>query len=191
MDIRSFLAFELSPEIKQIIFNVSGEMKRSSLDVRWVKPGNIHLTIVFLGNIPEERMEVVNIAAEKVCRRYGPFNVSLTAAGIFFNRHNPRTLWIGLKGDLERMSYFKNALQKHLRSLGIKEEKRKFKPHLTLGRFRRGAGFTPRLDELLSMYQDLISPVCSLSELALFKSDLKSGGAVYSRLGSWQLEGGF
>ena len=189
MDIRSFLAFELPPEIKKIISDVSGEMKRSSLDVRWVKPGNIHLTIVFLGNIPEERMEMVNIAAEKVCRRYGPFNVSLTAAGIFSSRHNPKTLWLGLKGDLERMSYFKNALQKHLRPLGVKKEKRKFRPHLTLGRFRRGAVFTPRLDELLSMYQDLVSPSCSLSELTLFKSDLKSDGAVYSRLGSWPLEG--
>ncbi|MEE9417831.1 MAG: 2'-5' RNA ligase family protein, partial [Desulfatiglandaceae bacterium] len=73
MEIRSFLAFELPGEIKGVVSRVSEELKESPLDVRCVKPENIHLTVVFLGNVPEEHISPVSEAAEEVCQRYSPF----------------------------------------------------------------------------------------------------------------------
>ena len=189
MEIRSFLAFELPPEIKETLSHISQEMRKTSLDVRWVKPGNIHLTMVFMGNVPVGHVEPIGEAAEKVCQLYGPFAISLKGAGVFSSRRNPRVLWTGMEGDLDRMSCFRDALQKHLKPFGIKQEKRPFRPHLTIGRFRKGAKPGTHLDDLLFKYQDLTSPVCTLKELALFKSDLKPGGAVYSELKAWPLIG--
>jgi len=117
MEIRSFLAFELPPEIKETLSHISQEMRKTSLDVRWVKAGKI------------------------------------------------------------------------LKPFGIKEEKRPFRPHLTIGRFRKGAKPGTHLVDFLFKYQDLTSPVCTLKELVLFKSDLKQGGAVYSELKAWPLIG--
>ena len=189
MEIRSFLAFELPPEIKKIIFHVSEEAKKFPLDVRWVKASNIHLTMVFMGNILMEHLEGISEAVSKACKMYGPFNISLKGMGVFSNRRNPRVLWVGLEGDIERMSYFRGTLQKSLKSFGVKEEKRRFNPHLTLGRFRKGSRPSEHLDDLLSRYQDLTSPVSTLEELVLFKSDLNPKGAVYTKLNIWPLLG--
>ncbi|NQT55640.1 MAG: RNA 2',3'-cyclic phosphodiesterase [Desulfobacteraceae bacterium] len=189
MEIRSFLAFELPEEIKKIIFHVSEEAKKFPLDVRWVKASNIHLTMVFMGNILMEHLEGISEAVSKACKMYGPFNISLKEMGAFSNRRNPRVLWVGLEGDIERMSYFRGTLQKSLKSFGVKEEKRQFNPHLTLGRFRKGSRPSEHLDDLLSRYQDLTSPVSTLEELVLFKSDLNPKGAAYTKLNIWPLLG--
>ena len=189
MKIRSFLAFELPEEFKKIISRASGEMKKSSLNVRWVKVGNIHLTVVFIGDLATEHFDPMGEGVSEVCWEYDPFNIAINGAGVFSSRRNPRVLWIGLDGEIDRMAAFRDTLLKKLKPFGIKEEKRPFNPHLTLGRFRKGAKSGVHLDNLLLEYKNLTSPACTLRELALFKSDLKPGGAVYTKLNEWPLGG--
>jgi 2'-5' RNA ligase len=189
MEIRSFLAFELPEEFKRIISRTSGEMKKSSLDVRWVKVGNIHLTVIFIGDMATEHLDPMGKSISEVCREHDPFNIAINGAGVFSSRRNPRVLWIGLDGEIDRMAAFRDALQKKLKPFGIKKEKRPFNPHLTLGRFRKGAKSGVHLDNLLLTYKNLTGPACTLRELALFKSDLKPGGAVYTKLKVWPLGG--
>ena len=74
-----------------------------------------------------------------------------------------------------------------IKPFGIKEEKRRFNPHLTLGRFRKGAKSDVHLDKILLHYKHLTSQECMLRELSLFKSDLRPGGAVYTKLNTWPL----
>jgi 2'-5' RNA ligase len=189
MEMRSFLAFELPAEIKSIISHVSHAMRRLPLDVRWVKVSNIHLTVVFMGNVHSDYLTGIGENVKKVCHRYGHFDISLKGTGVFASKRNPRVLWIGIDGALERMSHFRDALHKHLTPFGIKVERRPFRPHLTLGRFRKGSRPGVHLDKLLSAYENLTSPVCTLRQLTLFRSDLKPGGAVYTNLEAWPLEG--
>jgi 2'-5' RNA ligase len=189
MKIRSFLAFELPLEIKNVVARVSEELRQSTLNEKWVKVDNIHLTLVFMGNIETEDIPAIARGVKEVCQAFGPFDLSLKGIGCFPNRRNPRVLWLGLDGDLEPMSDFRDALQGHLTGFGIKEEKRKFKPHLTLGRFRKPKKMDSNEDQLLSRYEDLSSSVCSLRELILFKSDLKPTGAVYTKVEAWPLTG--
>jgi 2'-5' RNA ligase len=189
MEIRSFLAFELPVDIKKTVKRVTGEIRDSGLDARWVKAENIHLTIVFLGNVKTEEIDSIGEKVRNVCPEYGSFDIALKGVGCFPNMRRPRVLWLGLDGDIERMSHFRDDLQRALKAFGIKEEKRPFKPHLTLGRFRSTRKMGSKLEELLSKYAALESPVESLNELYLFKSDLKPGGAVYTKLRSWPLSG--
>jgi 2'-5' RNA ligase len=189
MGIRSFLAFELPPDMKDVVYRVSGELKRSSLRVRWVKPENIHLTVVFLGSIAPEDLPSIRESTRNVCRGHGPFNVMIRGMGRFGNRRHPRVLWLGLAGDLTQMDAFRDELQDMLRPFGIQREKRVFNPHLTLGRFRKGARASEELDGLMAVYENLKSSVCTLDKLALFKSDLRPDGAVYTQLAEWPLGG--
>ena len=189
MAIRSFLAFELPVDIKRIIMTVSEDVRRLPLNVRWVNVSNIHLTVVFMGNIKEEEIKPIQDVVGQVCQGYGPFNIAIKGIGLFGSRRNPRVLWVGLDGVIDRMACFRDDLQKMLRPFGIKEEKRRFRPHLTLGRFRKGSITGAHLDDLLSKYHDLTSPDCVIEELVLFKSDLKPDGAVYSKLNGWPLGG--
>jgi len=189
MMIRSFLAFELPLDIKETVARVSGEVKSSTLNVRWVKVDNIHLTVIFIGSINPDDISDIGSMVQKVCLQYGPFDISLKGMGVFPNNRRPRVIWLGLHGDLERLSFFRDALQKPLRPFGVKEEKRRFRPHLTLGRFRKHRRGDSQLDELMSNYRDLTGPICQLNELILFKSDLKPGGTEYTKLESWALSG--
>jgi 2'-5' RNA ligase len=189
MAIRSFLAFELPVEIKKTVSLVSGKMRESRLDVRWVRLNRIHLTVVFLGNVLEENLERIATQVGRACKLYGKVDVRLNGAGVFPNRRRPNVLWLGLAGDVERLGRLRDDLQTPLASFGVKLERRAFKPHLTLGRFRRGGKPGPDLDALLEEHRDLESPWGTLSELVLFKSDLKSSGAVYTKLNAWPLTG--
>ena len=189
MAIRSFLAFELPVDIKRIIVKVSEDVRQLPLNVRRVNVDNIHITTVFMGDVQEEQIGPIQDVVKDVCQGYRPFSIAIKGIGLFGSRRNPRVLWIGLDGAIDRMACFRDDLQKGLRPFGIKEETRRFKPHLTLGRFRKGAKTGTHLDDLLSKYHDLTSPECIIEELVLFKSDLKPGGAVYSKLNGWPLIG--
>ena len=140
MDIRSFLAFELPPDTRETVARISGELRPLPLDVKWVKVDNIHLTVVFMGNMAEGLIKDIGVAVSHVCGRYGPFQLALNGVGFFGGRNRPRVLWAGLRGDVARMSYFRDALLKRLRPFGMTPENRRFNPHLTLGRFRKGRG---------------------------------------------------
>ena len=88
------------------------------------------------------------------------------------------------------MSRFRDALQRGLEPFGVRSEKRPFRPHLTLGRIRKGRGGGRReVNALLRTYQDLTSADWPLAELVLFKSDLRPSGAVYTKLKAWPLSG--
>ena len=190
MGIRSFLAFELPEDIRQIVTRVSGEVRKSSLEVRWVRPEFIHVTVVFLGDIQSEQVRPMGVPLNAVCANHEPFKIFLKPMGCFPNSRNPRVIWLGIGGDLERMSRFRDDLQQALSPFGIKEEERAFRPHLTLGRFKKAGKSPAELERLLSTYRDLSSPPCTLNELVLFRSDLKPGGAVYTKMSSWPLSGG-
>jgi 2'-5' RNA ligase len=189
MAMRSFLAFELPRAIKETLSAVSGEMKRFPLDLRWVKVDNIHLTVVFLGNIRPEQRRGVEQTVEKVCKAFGPFDMALSGTGVFANRRHPRVLWVGLVGDVDRMGRFREYLQEGLAPIGIRQEKRPYRPHLTLARFRKGSRPGAPLDQLLEAYEGFQTPPWPLDELILFRSDLQPRGAVYTRLASWPLIG--
>lgn len=187
MDIRSFLAFELPREVKTVLEQLARELREYDLPVKWVKAQNIHLTMVFLGNVKPDVLAPLQERVQGLCSEFGPFSAAVGGIGTFPNRRRPRVLWLGLNGELERLSLFRDTLQRNLVPFGITVEKRPFRPHLTLGRFRKGK--SSGLEELLSRYGEVKSPSAMLRELVLFRSDLKPTGAVYTRLAAWPLSG--
>ena len=191
MGIRSFLAFELPRQIRETIGPICGDLKSLPLTMRWVRIENIHLTVVFMGDMPETALCAMADGVEGVCRGFGPFRVRLRGIGVFGSPRNPRVLWAGVDGDMDRLSAFRDAVGEVLRPFGVRRENRRFSPHLTLGRFRKKRGGPgPLLREALRRYRDVESPMCAVNELVLFRSDLKPGGAVYTPVNTWPLSGG-
>jgi RNA 2',3'-cyclic 3'-phosphodiesterase len=189
MEIRSFLAFDLPAAMRDSVSQVSSELRPLLPRARWIRAENIHLTVVFLGQVPESSMEAITGVAKRVCDRYGAFDIALKSMGVFSGIRNPRVLWVGLQADFERMSDFRNALQKKLSVFGVREEKRPFRPHLTLCRFGKGTRGGAPLAKILETYRDLSGPFHRVQELFLFRSDLTSKGSIYTRLAQWPLSG--
>jgi len=189
MGIRSFLAFDLPAEIRVVVEQVHDGIKDASRDVKWVRPTSVHLTLVFLGSVDEEAIPPLSEAVRGVCEGFGPFRLAVRGTGFFPNPRRPRVIWLGLEGDVERMGGLRDALQDVLEPFGIERERRPFRPHLTLGRFRKGGIMDDRLAAAMDGWAEVESPTCTLDALVLFKSDLRRGGAVYTALDRFPLAG--
>ena len=188
MAIRSFLAFELPLDIKKTVEEVLDQAKQYDLSIKWVPLMNIHLTVVFLGNIQEQDIPDIGEGIEKSCSQTAVFHISLDNMGCFPNKRNPRVLWLGLKGEIKRMSIFRDEIQNQLLPFGITQEKRPFRPHLTLGRFKKSDKKNSlKVEKLIESYQQVSGPEQILPELVQFRSDLRPGGAVYTKIASWPL----
>jgi 2'-5' RNA ligase len=188
MGIRSFLAFELPPEIREQIGEISRELRKSRLPARWVREENIHLTIVFLGSTEETVLEDLKETVGSVLKGVTGFTARLNGVGVFPNWRKPRVLWIGLDGDIKALSRLRDELQDALKVFGLREEKRPFRAHLTLGRFKDRLDNDEELKLILDRYRDTTSKTYSFDELVLFRSDLKPSGPVYTKMASWPLK---
>ena len=98
--IRAFLAIELPDALRPGLAQVQGELKRSRADVRWVPVGNIHLTLKFFGNVPDEEIGPLAQAARAAAAQSAPLQLQVTVAGAFPSPNAPRVVWLGLGGDL-------------------------------------------------------------------------------------------
>ncbi len=187
MGIRSFLAFELPPEIREKIGAVSRELQKTRMPVRWVKVENIHLTMIFLGSVNEDAIDEIKEKVHLVVNRFSTIRTRLNGVGVFPHWRKPRVIWVGLNGEIETLSNLRDQLQSELKVLGLREEKRPFRPHLTIGRFKDRADRDEELKSILDRHHDITSNLHHLNELILFKSDLKPDGPVYTRMATWPL----
>src|SRR5262245_25862699 len=111
---RTFIAIEIPSEIKSALAALQNELRRAGAEVSWTRPENIHLTLKFLGEVDERRIGEV----EKVCvdsaAEFRPFALSLSATGVFPNSRQPRALWVGLSGDVEKTDAMQRRLDERL-----------------------------------------------------------------------------
>jgi len=187
MGIRSFLAFELPLEIREQIRAVSKELQKSRMPVRWVKVENIHLTVIFLGSVNEDTIDDIKEKVYYVVKRFSTIKTKLDGVGVFPHWRRPRVIWVGLGGEIERLSNLRDDLQAELTVLGLREEKRPFRPHLTIGRIKGIVDRDEELKSILDRYHGLTSDLHHLNEFILFKSDLKPDGPVYTKMAVWPL----
>jgi 2'-5' RNA ligase len=179
--IRAFLAIELPDALRPGLTQVQEELKRSRADVRWVPVGNIHLTLKFFGNVPEDEIGPLARAARAATAEAAPLQLQVTIAGAFPSPQAPRVVWLGLGGDVLPLTRLYYGLEKAFTALGYLPEGRAFNPHLTLGRVKSPAN-RERLARLLAKLPPLNWPPFTVKELVLFRSVLSPQGSTYSPL---------
>ncbi|MBW2621673.1 MAG: RNA 2',3'-cyclic phosphodiesterase [Deltaproteobacteria bacterium] len=185
--IRAFFAIDLPLEFREEIARLQGLLKRSRAEVKWVRPESVHLTLKFLGQVAEETIDPLAAKAAKKVSRIPAVTLGLSGAGVFPGPKRPRVAWVGLAGDMAVMGDLQKGIEEAAAEFGFEREKRKFSPHLTLGRIRP----SKRIGELMSEL-DRIDPKpleFLAREVILFKSDLKPTGAVYTPLKTLPLRG--
>lgn len=137
--VRAFISLAISTEARAALAEVIERLRQQTdfSAVRWVKPEVVHLTIKFLGEIPETEVQTVFGAAERAVQGTGAMTLTLSGIGAFPNLRNPKILWIGLGGDSGRLKALHKRIDQEINSVsGFPLEKRDFSPHLTLARVR-------------------------------------------------------
>ncbi len=186
-NVRTFVAIELDPVIREALAALQGRLKRAPLARlgRWVAPGGIHLTIKFLGDVPAGRLPEVQAAIERGAREVPPFALTVAGLGCFPNCAGPRVIWTGVREPTGALARLQRAVERELAAVGFPPEGRRFSPHLTLARIRNEAPRRERAELGAWIEQQPNEELGSLrvDQVALMRSILRPDGAVYSRLG--------
>jgi len=188
--LRAFIAIELPGDLQIEITQLIGRLKYKAgkSSVRWVSVENIHLTLKFMGDISFSAVATIQDLLNIEVALHQTFTLEIGRVGAFPNQKRPRVIWLGVDLPIELAS-LQRGIESALTKLGYPPEERPFSPHLTLGRVRENAS-TSELAALTSTLKDVkigyLGKV-SVDKIHLFRSDLKPGGSVYTRLSSAQL----
>jgi len=189
--IRSFIAIELSEEVKDEISRFQEGLKKADLpNVKWVDPAGIHLTLKFLGYTTADTITAIITAIEEAVAGIPPFQLTVGGLGVFPGPGQARVAWVGTAGDTDTLGQLKQRLDSGLTALGFITEKRGFTPHLTLARVRElaTAGERQKLAGLIAGASFAASRPVSVDNIYLIRSLLTPKGAVYSRIGAVSLQ---
>jgi 2'-5' RNA ligase len=156
--------------------------------LRWVDPENVHLTLQFLGAVPEERVAAVLAAVAEVAAAGRPLGLEVKGAGGFPSARRPRVVWLGVEGDVPALAGLAAALGARLGPLGFPPEERAFSPHLTLARSRDPRGLPGLAGALVTAAA--AEPIAwRAAELTAVESHLSPRGPRYEAIGRAPLGG--
>jgi len=181
---RLFWAIPLPGELHDAIAAIQMELARKMpVDaVRWIPPVNVHLTLAFLGNWPQQSVAQMAASVEEAVKELEAFHLHLSTLGAFPNTRQPRVIWLGVEGELNTLRTLQKAVAQAMTHLGWRPENRPFTPHLTIGRVRKGLSRRTLSEIGHIVERTKVEPFgqYSVREVILFKSDLRPSGAVYT-----------
>jgi 2'-5' RNA ligase len=189
--VRSFIAIELPEAVKTGLKQLQTELTLPRYSfVKCVAPEGIHLTLKFLGNIPAKKVTDITGVMVQASQEVSPFQLQITEVGAFPNMKRPRVLWVGIKGEVDKLVGWQQRIDNGLVPLGFPKEARPFTPHLTLARLRENCspGDTLQFGEMLASSHVEVDYHFTVNSLNLMRSQLFPTGAVYSSLAEVQLK---
>jgi 2'-5' RNA ligase len=183
---RSFVAIVLPPHIKKGIETLEQKLKAYPFNIRWVNPRNVHLTLKFIGDIQTHQVADVAKAMALTATGFSPVDLCMQGLGVFPGIRNPRVFWTGLGGQTDLLGQLQGTLDQALAEAGFALEKRPFKGHLTLGRFK-GRALATDVAQAIQIEGRFEAIGFSAIEMALFKSDLHPKGAKYTLIQQYRI----
>lgn len=176
---RLFVAIPLPEELTDRLAQMAGGLDNA----RWVDPGNMHLTLRFLGEL--DGRQVADVDAELGGIRVPAFDIELADIGSFANGKKVTALWVGVEAP-EPLSRLHAKVENAVRRAGVEPEGRKFKPHVTLARFKGSPG--PKLGDFLRQHALFRSGPVHVDRFVLFSSKLTPKGPIYREEAVYPLE---
>ena len=190
--VRTFVAIELDTTFLQALAAIQARLQQGQAGRagRWARPEGIHLTLKFLGDVPEDKLKDIYRAVSQACVSFAPFALTLGSPGCFPNLHRPRVIWVGVRDQGGQLAALQQAVERELGRLGYRPEERGFTPHLTLARVREDAKReeVDALARLISEAQahattETTSTIAMrVDGVSVMKSNLQPSGAVYTEM---------
>ena len=183
---RLFLAGVVPDAVKQMLHAQLEPVRVATPQARWLPADSVHLTLLFLGAVPDASVLPLQAAFGSVCGRHHAVHLTLGGVETFGPSRSPRVLATTLAGDVEELHSLVADARHAAEPLVPLETERQFRPHLTVARAR-----SPHGDVLLGRCRSALvrglDGAFDLREIALMKSDTLPGGAVHTALARWTL----
>jgi RNA 2',3'-cyclic 3'-phosphodiesterase len=179
---RLFVALELPSAVQENLADLIKTLRAVSPQVRWVRPENLHVTLKFIGEVPETKLAAIRTGLAQVSTDQ-PVVLDFRGLGFFPNEKHPRVFWAGIEVS-PNLKTLAADIERTMETLGVPREQRPFSPHLTLARFE-----PPRLPEKLqaAIQENMARDFGSVhtNQFHLIESKLKPSGAEYTTVESF------
>lgn len=176
---RLFVALDIPEDVRASLRAFAQPLRAKWPRIRWTRPEGQHVTLKFLGEVGEERLELI-VSMLAPLRSPEPVTMNFRGIGFFPQPGRPRVLWAGVEGSAN-LQPLAAEVESALVVAGFPAEQRAFRPHLTLARFHPEDD-TARLQEALAAHANAELGSATASKFILFRSRLKPGGAEYTPL---------
>lgn len=186
---RCFLAIELPVEIRDQLAALQERLGDQARGVRWTRVDQIHLTVKFLGEVPDRDIANICETASSIADRFEPFELEVAQAGCFPPRGPARIVWAGMPNPPTALIDCQRACEDEYAKLGFKAENRPFHPHLTIGRVkdpRASRDIRPAVEN----EQQFQAGLFLAEELVVFQSVLARSGPTYTVISRASFAGG-
>jgi len=178
--IRSFIAVDLDDvSIKQKIVSAQKDLEQTGADLKLVEPEIMHLTLRFLGEIPEPTVQKVREILDGV--HFQPFEAQFSGLGAFPNLNRINVVWVGIVHGHEELRGIFEQVEPKLRQIGMAPDNKGFSPHLTIARVKSGRN-KGALGEAVSKMKDLTFGSMPVTAVRLKKSTLTPKGPIYTTI---------
>ena len=182
---RLFVAVDVSDELRERLNEIC-QLVGKFKGVKPVEKENLHITLMFLGEVPDRRVEVVRERLKEV--KMQPFEIHLKGIGFFPSRGQMRVIWVGVEEGREEISRLAEMVGDSMRRLGFKRDK-EFVAHATIARVKRiTSDDRSKLLKALEPYMDEDFGWMSVRDFRLKKSTLTSSGPIYEDIEVYELE---
>ncbi|MDP3731918.1 MAG: RNA 2',3'-cyclic phosphodiesterase [Candidatus Omnitrophota bacterium] len=180
---RTFIAIELPEEIKGYLRRLQDDLKATQADVKWVAPENIHLTLKFLGEVDDKKLEKVNKIIDDTAKEKNRFQMRISSLGAFPKIDFPRVIWVGVDIGDKEVKGIAEELEDKIAQTGIPKEDRPFSSHITIGRTRSSLNREKLVQDLKNNAElDARKLEFYVTKITLFKSTLTPRGPIYEAL---------
>jgi len=186
---RLFIAADIDNSTKEKIQEIRKSLIKLAPHIKWTAPDTWHLTIKFLGETKEEKINAIAEKCNNIAKRYNFFHINLKGISSFPNTKLPRVIFI----DTIYPQQFKEmalALDNELFELDLKKEDREFHPHLTLARIKDIKTFLKSNEHLMEKLIEIgkaIDYIVNIDSFHLYQSILSQKGPTYIRIKSFSL----
>lgn len=181
--VRTFIAIDPGDDIRDHLLSVQRKLAREVPDVKWVEEANLHLTLLFLGEVRDRDLPGICRAVDQVAARTPPFSLEVAGIGCFPNPRRPRVVWAGIGAGTAELVALHDALEQPLFDIGCyRREERQYSPHVTLGRSKSDEP-GEQLARILPQYESWRAGDEMIREVRVMSSELRSQGPEYTVLG--------
>ncbi len=179
---RCFVAVDISDRVRDQIGEYQKRLGPMVAGIRWVRPDRMHLTLAFLGEVSDEFITSAKEKLAEAVKGLKPFMARFEGIGAFSSPRRARVIWAGMSDGRDELCALQNKVVSGLQKVGFEPERRRFSPHLTLGRLRIPA------DVARVCEQQFQSDEFEIDRVILYQSVLKPEGPEYTRLAEFPLE---
>ena len=177
---RAFIAIDINEEVRQKLVDAQKRLTATGAQLKLVEPPNIHITMKFLGEVPEDRISAIVEALRKSAEGVMRFDIDVRGIGVFPNPRYVRVVWAGVGDGRDEIIALQRNLDRELQPLGFRPE-RDFVPHLTIARVKT-VEQKERLIAFLKEMTDVEFGVTRAQAVELKQSKLTPKGPIYSTL---------